>query len=157
MHESLGIDRLSRKKGSDRNMANMGLTGERKRFLEKDFGNVIERDLLQKLSETDPGAEKNSFEEYFSVIASKIEAGVFQQDVSEEELPGISRGRSETYSLAEPEYEHCDDNYYRYIYRGGFPNCAATVEDGSWCWNSDACYGDGVVYKDMTECKKAWK
>ena len=136
----------------------MVLTEEQKRFLDENFRKMKEKDLFEKFSEIGPEADEFAFAEYLSGLASKIESGVFQQNVSEEELTGTSGGKSETEDLVgEPEYEHCTADYYRYIYRGGFPNCAATVEDGSWCWDSDACYGDGVVYKGMTECKKAWR
>ncbi len=53
---------------------------------------------------------------------------------------------------------NCDRYDRRQIYGGGgFPNCAATVEDGSWCKSSDACVNFAVDYKGMTNCKKAWR
>lgn len=44
----------------------------------------------------------------------------------------------------------------RNIYEGEFPNCAATVEGGSWCWNNDACEKFAVIYT-MHSCGRAWK
>ena len=38
----------------------------------------------------------------------------------------------------------------------GFPFCAATAVDGSWCDLNDACCTSDVVYQDMRECHKAW-
>ena len=44
------------------------------------------------------------------------------------------------------------------MYGGGsFPNCAATVEDGSWCKRNDACHDKAVDYRGMGSCKKAWR
>ncbi|MEE1158444.1 MAG: hypothetical protein UHS51_03395 [Atopobiaceae bacterium] len=54
--------------------------------------------------------------------------------------------------------DNCTNHEKRPIYGGnGFPNCAATVEDGSWCKRNDACYGCAVDYRGRTECKKAWR
>ena len=39
----------------------------------------------------------------------------------------------------------------------GSTNCAATVEDGSWCGSNDACYEDEVNYMGLNDCAKAWK
>ena len=51
----------------------------------------------------------------------------------------------------------CVQLHKRLIYAGsGFPNCAATVEDGSWCDRNDACYGKAIDYQGMAHCKKAW-
>ena len=41
-------------------------------------------------------------------------------------------------------------------------NCAATVEDGSWCWSNDACDDYSVDYQGMhiyliSDCHKAWE
>lgn len=38
----------------------------------------------------------------------------------------------------------------------GTPNCAATVEDGSWCDSNDACYNKEVRYLSLNNCAKAW-
>jgi hypothetical protein len=52
----------------------------------------------------------------------------------------------------------CSSYDIRLIYGGGgFPNCAATVEDGSWCHKSDACVTIAVDYKGMIDCSKAWR
>ena len=54
--------------------------------------------------------------------------------------------------------ENCVKDHKRNIYGGnGFPNCAATVEDGSWCERNDACYNEAVIYDGRTDCAKAWK
>ena len=52
---------------------------------------------------------------------------------------------------------NCARDHSRQIYGGGFPNCAATVEDGSWCGSSDACVYIAIDYKGMTDCNKAWR
>ena len=60
-------------------------------------------------------------------------------------------------SNTEDDINNCTRNHERNIYLGGFPNCAATVEDGSWCATNDACYSGAVDYQGLIECKKAWR
>ena len=78
------------------------------------------------------------------------EEEVFKQKLSDEEFMAVSGGgrghRAERTPISPP----------RNIY-DGFPNCAATVEDGSWCDKNDACFDSDVVYLGMTSCSKAWK
>jgi hypothetical protein len=52
---------------------------------------------------------------------------------------------------------NCANFHHRPLYGGNFPNCAATVEDGSWCERNDACYNEAVIYDGRTDCAKAWK
>ena len=55
----------------------------------------------------------------------------------------------------------CFTNQHRNIYGGnGFPNCAATVEDGSHCASNDACFSKALAYfgfKAGVGCQKAWR
>ena len=95
---------------------------------------------------------------------------VFAQELSDDELETVSGGRADDYvpcaGSADSYYpcgeahiwsnEHCVNTYQRSIYEGTFPNYAATVEDGSWCWSNDACSCDEVVYNGMNDCSKAW-
>ncbi len=67
------------------------------------------------------------------------EEAVFTQDLSSEEMESVSGGRRLN------------------IYDGGFPNCAATVESGSWCGSNDACHTWSIIYVGMSDCSKAWK
>ena len=60
-------------------------------------------------------------------------------------------------SAADVDRSNCVYNHARNIYAGSFPNCAATVGDGSWCMNNDACFNDAVDYQGMTDCSKAWR
>ncbi len=54
--------------------------------------------------------------------------------------------------------DNCTRDHYRQVYGGsGFPNCAATVEDGSWCGTNDACKKNAIEYKGMGDCSKAWR
>jgi hypothetical protein len=47
--------------------------------------------------------------------------------------------------------------YGRLINRpDGSANCAATVEENSWCKSNDACYDDETIYLGIKECAKAW-
>ena len=54
---------------------------------------------------------------------------------------------------------NCVKHENRNIYGGnGFPNCAATVGDGSRCANKDACYSMSVTYRgNLDSCSKAWR
>ena len=68
----------------------------------------------------------------------------------------------ERFKEKEADINNCVEGFHRDIYKGGFPNCAATVEDGSWCGTNDACVTTAIVYKGMEECSfsncnKAWK
>lgn len=99
------------------------------------------------------------------------EAEVFDQELSMENLDAVAGGQT-TSDDAEPctnyanaphrrmdtDTSNCVKYHQRQLYGGGgFPNCAATVEDGSWCKSSDACVNFAVDYKGMTNCKKAWR
>ena len=90
------------------------------------------------------------------------EEEVFAQSLSLEELDAASGGSGsdcKDYSTCgDASYESCVINHFRQIYGGGgFPNCAATVEDGSWCDENDACTDFAVVYKGRVSCGKAWR
>jgi len=90
---------------------------------------------------------------------SEKEKKVFNQEVSTEELSMVSGGVSygELDDIREEMDWDCIDNNKRDIYKGGFPNCAATVEDASWCGTNDACVGISVDYRKMNDCGKAWR
>jgi hypothetical protein len=83
------------------------------------------------------------------------EEQVFKQEVSDDELEAVAGGGGSYRSQSVGNT--CVESTKRNIYSGGFPNCAATVEDGSWCWDNDACRSyQGVYYTDMNNCNKAW-
>ena len=79
------------------------------------------------------------------------EKEVFEQEVSTDEIEAVAGGDCERVQA------RCTVETIRWIYENSFPDCAATVEDGSWCYESDACYGEAILYYGMTECHKAWK
>jgi acetyltransferase-like isoleucine patch superfamily enzyme len=93
------------------------------------------------------------------------EEKVFKQEVADDELQAVSGGSygscggaasaSQTVPSWDADQNHCVKDHYRNIHEGGFPNCAATVEDGSWCGSNDACHHDAVLYKGMDDCSKA--
>ena len=78
------------------------------------------------------------------------EKEVFEQKVSDEEMEAVAGGDGES------NYE-CSDDWKRDIYVPSFPNCAATVESGSWCDTNDACTSMAVDYQGMVECEIAWQ
>ena len=86
---------------------------------------------------------------------------VFQQKVSQDELENVSGGsllKRNAHKLSEFSYTCVDNSTRMSIYGGnGFPNCAATVEDGSWCERNDGCFNNSVHYEDMVDCSKAWQ
>lgn len=89
-------------------------------------------------------------------IMSENEKKVFEQEVSAEELNMVSGGSGS-------ETDPCVMELRRNIRAGkGFPNCAYSVEDGSWCRKNDACNSEAVVYTGMhnhcggMDCEKAW-
>jgi hypothetical protein len=81
------------------------------------------------------------------------EEQVFKQEISDDELEAVSGGDADD----EENKENCIYHLWRNIYRNGFPNCAATVEDESWCDKNDACYSQSIDYENMSKCTKAWK
>ena len=93
---------------------------------------------------------------------------VFDQEVSLDELEAVAGGydcSAESRILPwtlddqwDADKDNCVQDHYRQIYGGnGFPNCAATVEDGSWCGTNDACNNNAIDYKGMNDCSKAWR
>lgn len=87
----------------------------------------------------------------------KKEDAVFAQELNEDELNEVNGGKSLT-----NKNTICTEGTFRDIYDGKFPNCAATVESGSWCASNDACGSMEVDYYNMencflANCNKAWK
>ena len=78
------------------------------------------------------------------------EEEVFEQEIEDSELEA-SGGSKAPFSLG------CESSSERYIYSWEFPNCASTVDDGSWCGSADACIKAAIIYRGMTDCSKAWK
>jgi hypothetical protein len=84
-----------------------------------------------------------------SKIEKLNEEQVFKQALDDDELETVAGGDADS-------DENCYQYLWRDIYRNGFPNCAATVEDGSWCSSNDACLSQSVDYENMKKCQKAW-
>lgn len=83
------------------------------------------------------------------------EEQVFKQALDDDELDAVAGGRDFTGS-EEKDDTNCINVALRNIYGGdGFPNCASTVEDESWCDRNDACHSIAVVYVDSLE--SCWK
>ena len=78
------------------------------------------------------------------------EEQVFKQEVSDDELDAVSGGVGSD--------ADCSGNVERDIYGGaGFPNCTMSVEDGSMCFKSDACFAGPASYYNMKDCFRAWE
>ena len=129
-------------------MAILGeLTEEQKAVLTEALEKPIpDRELFEKLG----GVEEGRFAQYLKAVAAERGDEVLAQPLSPEELEAVSGGDQDA------DRTNCVRYSERNIYLGGFPNCAATVEDGSWCDTNDACYHSMVGYYIMTECNKAW-
>lgn len=129
-------------------MATLGnLTQEQKAALRQTLEKPIsDKELFEKLG----GVEEDRFAQYLKAVAEE-EDKVLAQPLSPEELEAVSGGDRDD------DLTNCVRYSERNIYLGGFPNCAATVEDGSWCDTNDACYHSMVGYYIMTECNKAWR
>ena len=104
------------------------------------------------------------------------EDGIFSQELSLDDLDAAAGGHVRTgagrscgsnarstldFATGGPEdgdTSNCVNHNRRPIYGGGgFPNCAATVEDGSYCSTNDACYKAAILYDGRTDCAKAWR
>jgi len=70
---------------------------------------------------------------------SDQEKKVFDQEVSKDELSSVSGGAS-TYKCT--HYERRSRTY---------EGCAATVENGSTCWENDACVMGQVIYDEALD------
>ena len=89
---------------------------------------------------------------------------VFNQELSADDLDAAAGGGIPGLrellggGVRDRDTNNCTIYHKRPLYGGnGFPNCAATVEDGSWCKSNDACYNQAVEYQGRTDCKKAWR
>ncbi len=95
---------------------------------------------------------------------SEQEKKILGQELSKEDLAEVAGGKWDF------DHDECTNNHERQMhlrkeyagpgawrYEPFFPNCAATVEDGSWCWSNDACLSEAVSYVGMNSCTKAWE
>lgn len=87
---------------------------------------------------------------------SDQEKKVFSQELNRDDLKAATGGTHDYWKCADPQTSNCISEQYRKMYGGkGFPNCAATVEDGSDCGNNDACFKYSVIYSGMDKCNFA--
>ena len=141
-------------------MAILGeLTEEQKAFLTEALnGTIDEKALFEKL-----GVDEDRFTEFLKAFAAQTEDSVLGQELSADEMEAVAGGQNtgsnsnDGYSCSKTQQANCTREEKRSIYRGAFPNCAATVEDGSWCTTNDACVKVAIDYQDMNDCGKAWR
>ena len=81
---------------------------------------------------------------------------ILDQEIELDELDSVVGGVRRNHGGRSTD-ENCTQTHKRSIYEGGFANCAATVEDGSWCETNDACHYSAVKYQGMNDCSKAWR
>ena len=89
----------------------------------------------------------------------KREQEIMNQEMNLDEMETVAGGICIA-ALGRNDYcnSHSSEKYERPLYNpDGSINCAATVEDGSWCGSNDACYYDEAKYFGMRDCEKAWK
>ena len=109
----------------------------------------------------------NSIRQKYNI---KREDEVFAQELSLDDLNAaaggcdVPNGFADALAFAftggpeDSDTSNCTNHNRRPIYSGnGFPNCSATVEDGSRCGRNDACYSAAVKYDGMGQCHKAWQ
>ena len=87
----------------------------------------------------------------------KKEQEILNQEMSSDEMETVAGGE-----CIIGAFQECIADvflqYGRPILRpDGSVNCASTVEDGSHCETTDACYRSQVVYLGLKDCDKAWK
>ena len=135
-------------------MAILGeLTEEQKAFLTEALnGPINEKELFEKL-----GVDEDKFAEFMKAVAAQAEDAVLGQELSTDEMEEAAGGGYCRGGANEASTWNCVQIVRRYIYAHKFPNCAATVEDGSLCSSNDACYQSAVDYIDLKDCSKAWK
>jgi len=138
------------------------LTEKQQAFVEKNWKNMRETEIFEKICELGPRPHRKDFGMYLKDMAAKAENKVFNSNMSEEELGAVAGGFcgnpvDACFDPATYKVDHCTELFFRHIYEGSFPNCAATVENGSWCGSNDACYNNEVCYLDMKDCSKAWE
>jgi hypothetical protein len=121
--------------------------GQRAFLTEALSGPIREKELFEKLDDVEEG----KFEEFLKAVTAELEDEVLAQPLSPDELEAVSGGDQDD------DLKNCVRYSERNIYLGGFPNCAATVEDGSFCSSNDACYHSMVGYYILVECNKAWR
>ena len=120
------------------------LTGEQKAIVIEALQKQIpDKGLFEKLD----GVSEGRFADFMRAAAAQKEDAVLAQELSPDEMAGAAGGIT----------TDCTQAYERDIYEGGFPNCAHTVENGSWCNLTDACHAFSVVYTKRKDCSKAWK
>lgn len=132
------------------------LTEEQKEVLITALKNpVSDRELFEKLG----GVEEEKFARFLKALAAETEKAVMGQELSLDEIETASGGLGDRdgNDCAYNQSLNCISWEKRYAYQGGFPNCAATVEDGSFCGRNDACYDEAVGYLDLKDCAKAWR
>ena len=123
---------------------------------------VTEKELFERLGVEEDAFGKfmQSFHYALSEEGKAEEKAVFAQEVSQEELENVSGGAGTgcwsngRRSCLAQLYRNMYDDFYT---GAGFPNCANTVNDGSWCGENDACFSMAIIYEDMTDCHKAWR
>ena len=124
------------------------ITDEQKAMVAETLnGPINEKELFDKLS-----VDEGKFMVFLKALAAEREDVVLGQELSADEMEAATGGITISSSGDE-----CTGSIFRNIYEGGFPNCAGTVEDRSWCGMNDACHHKAVIYKDMQTCTRSWK
>lgn len=145
---------MSNKEKLEQLLAMLGdLTEEQKTIATEALnGPINEKELFEKL-----GVDEDKFAEFMKAVAAQAEDAVLGQELSTDEMEEAAGGGYCRGGANEASTWNCVQIVRRYIYAHKFPNCAATVEDGSLCSSNDACYQAAVDYIDLKDCSKAWK
>ena len=122
---------------------------EQQKILLQACDELSEEELFKQLR-----LQQEHFGNLLRSLMTEKERKIFSQEVSEDELLAVNGGSS----ACKEQFEtcHCERQVYRLLHE--FPdrlNCASTVEAGSWCGESDACYLAAICYIDISHCDKA--
>jgi len=91
------------------------------------------------------------------------EEEVFDQKLELDELSaagGYTDPKDSIWGAYDADTHNCVQHHHRPLYGpdgNSFPNCAATVEDGSNCMRNDGCRESTVVYDGKVDCWRSWR
>ena len=143
-------------------------------FEKKAFGRPSKKPPIEELDQLNQKMSNQEMADFYGVTKGTIErwkreyrkelalneqsGAILEQEVSLDELEATAGGRDGHLIQFDDDRNNCMRTYSRQIYGGsGFANCAAVVEDDSWCDTNDACYHESVKYEGMNDCARAWR
>lgn len=114
------------------------------------------------MSDEQKARENEVFDQELSMDdLDAVAGGDALKDIGATIVPGVEKvagAIAEALRGPDEDQSNCTKYQKRPMYGGGgFPNCVATVEDGSHCGTNDAYYDEAVDYQGLIDCAKAWR